>query len=304
MKMDPVISIKNLTYRYPDGTLALDNVSLDVFGGELIALLGPNGAGKSTLLLHLNGVLKGSGLVSIFGGNIQDKKRGEIIREVGIVFQDPDDQLFMTTVFDDVAFGPMNMGLSKQEIGERVEDALGNVGLRGYEDRYPHNLSFGEKKKVSLATITSMEPEIIVLDEPTSNMDPKSRADILRIIKELKSRGKTIIIATHDINAVPEIADRIYILDRRIIAEGSPREIFMNVDLLKKANLDVPGITRLFEILTCFGYNCEDLPLSLDEAVSHLTESIEKGGGHIHLHIHKHTHENIKKIRRKYEHHS
>lgn len=302
--MDPVISIKNLTYRYPDGTLALDNVSLDVFRGELIALLGPNGAGKSTLLLHLNGVLKGSGSIRIFGGNIQDKKRGEIIREVGIVFQDPDDQLFMTTVFDDVAFGPMNMGLSKQEIGERVEDALGNVGLRGYEDRYPHNLSFGEKKKVSLATITSMEPEIIVLDEPTSNMDPKSRADILRIIKELKSRGKTIIIATHDINAVPEIADRIYILDRRIIAEGSPREIFMNVDLLKKANLDVPGITKLFEILTCFGYNCEDLPLSIDEAVSHLTKSIEKGGGHIHLHIHKHTHENIKKIRRKYEHHS
>ncbi|MCK5343272.1 MAG: ATP-binding cassette domain-containing protein, partial [Candidatus Heimdallarchaeota archaeon] len=294
------VNIKNLTYRYPDGNLALDNVSLGVAKGELIALLGPNGAGKSTLLLHLNGILTGSGLVEIFGEDITKKKRGEIIKEVGMVFQDPDDQLFMSRVFDDVAFGPMNMDLPKEEIEKRVTSSLKKVGMRGYENRCPHHLSSGEKKKIAIATILSMEPEIIVLDEPVSNLDPKSRDAILEILKELKSKGKTIIITTHDVNVVPEIADRIYILDKKIIAKGTPREIFTNAKLLKEANLDVPKITLLFEILACFGYSCDNLPLSIDDAVSHITQTIETKGGHIHLHLHEHTHDEIKKISRKY----
>ncbi len=300
---DIAVEVEALSYKYPDGNLALDNVSLSASPGELIALLGPNGAGKSTLLLHLNGILKGEGSIRIFGEDIKNKKRSKIIEKIGIVFQDPDDQLFMPTVFDDVAFGPLNMGLSKQEVKMRVESALKKVGLKGYEDRCPHNLSFGEKKKAAFATILSMEPEIIILDEPASNLDPQSSRALFKIIKELKDKGKTIIIATHDIGIVPEIADKIYILDHKIIAEGTPRQIFSDADLLKKTNLEAPKITMLFEILTCFGYNCNDLPLSIDEAITHLTQSIETKGGHMHLHIHEHTHNEIKKITKKYGHH-
>ena len=303
--MREAIKVKNLSYKYPNGSQALEDVNMEVYEGERIALVGPNGAGKTTFMLHLNGTLHGTeGEVEIFGKNLEKMKREEIVKEVGLVFQDPDDQLFMPTLFDDIAFGPINLGLKEDEVRERVEKAILKLGLSGYEDRSPHHLSFGEKKKASLAAVMAMEPRILVLDEPTANLDPKSRAELIGIINELNEReGITMLIATHDVNAIPELADRIYALNHTIIEKGTPRDIFVNGELLKHNNLDVPDVFKLFEVLRCFGFNCEKLPLSLDEAVSGLTKIIESEGGHVHLHVHEHTHEEVRNWRTKYGHH-
>lgn len=303
--MREAITVKNLNYTYPDGTKALEDVSLEVNEGERIAIVGPNGAGKTTFLLHLNGILHGTdGEVEVFGKSVEKVNREDIIKDVGIVFQDPDDQLFMPTIFDDLAFGPINLGLPEEEVRERVEKALLTLGLSDYENRCPHHLSYGEKKKAALAAVMSMEPRILVLDEPTANLDPRSRAELIEIIKGLNEReGITLVTATHDVNAVPELADRVYVLNKRIIAEGTSQKIFSDVELLRETNLEVPEVFKLFEVLQCFGYNCEELPLSIDEAIEHLTRTVENEGGHIHLHIHKHTHDEVKKLKSKYEHH-
>jgi len=299
------ITVKNLSYKYPDGSQALEDVNMEVYEGERIVLVGPNGAGKTTFMLHLNGTLRGSeGQIEIFGKNLEKMKREEVVKEVGMVFQDPDDQLFMPTIFDDIAFGPINLGLKEDEVRERVEKAILSLGLSGYEDKSPHHLSFGEKKKASLAAVMAMEPRILVLDEPTANLDPRSRAELIGILNELNEReGITMVIVTHDVNAIPELADRIYALNRTMIGTGTPREIFFNGALLKQNKLDVPDVFKLFEVLRAFGVNCKKLPLSLDEAVSGLTKMIETEGGHIHLHIHEHTHDEIGEWRSKYEHH-
>jgi len=303
--MENAICIRDLSYAYPDGTEALKEVSLEISRGESVALLGPNGAGKSTLMLHLNGILKGmKGSVEIFGDKIGDVDLKKIRKRVGIVFQDPDDQLFMPTLFDDLAFGPMNLELPQDEIKERVKIALRKVGLSGFEDRMPHHLSFGQKKRAAFATVLSMEPDILLLDEPTSNLDPRSRFEVIRVIEELRKEGKTIIIATHDVNAVPKIAERVFILNKTMIGEGTMREVLLNKSLLQEANLIPPDVVQLFELLGCFGYDCRDLPLSMDEAVAHLTRTIETADGkHIHLHIHEHTHEKIEEVRGRYNHH-
>ena len=205
------VNIKNLTYRYPDGNLALDNVSLGVAKGELIALLGPNGAGKSTLLLHLNGILTGSGLVEIFGEDITKKKRGEIIKEVGMVFQDPDDQLFMSRVFDDVAFGPLNLGCSPDEARFMAAGALGKVGLEGFENRVTYRLSGGEKRLVALATVLAMEPEILLLDEPQNGLD---REAYQRIQELLVTLPQSMIIVSHDQTFLEAVTNRrLYLQD-------------------------------------------------------------------------------------------
>jgi len=297
------VSVKNLTYTHPDGTKALEDVSLEVYEGERIAIVGPNGAGKTTFLLHLNGILRGSdGQVKVFGKSVDKEKKEEIIKEVGIVFQDSDDQLFMPTVFDDIAFGPINMGLKEDKVRERVEKTILSFGLMGYENKCPHHLSGGEKKKVSLAAVMSMEPRILVLDEPTANLDPKSRVELIKIVNDLNEReGITVIMATHDVNAVPALADRVFVLNKKVIAEGTTQEIFSDGALMKANNLEVPEVFKLFEVLRCFGYNCEELPLLMDEAIEHLTRTVEVNGGHIHLHIHEHTHDEVKKLRSKYE---
>jgi cobalt/nickel transport system ATP-binding protein len=303
--MREAITVRNLNYRYPDGSKALEDVTMDVYEGERIVIVGPNGAGKTTLMLHLNGILRSTeGEVEIFGKSLGRMKREEIVKEVGMVFQDPDDQLFMPTLFDDIAFGPINLGLKEDEVRERVEKAISIFGLSGYEDRSPHHLSFGEKKKASLAAVMAMEPRILVLDEPTANLDPWSRLELIGIINELNAReGITVVIATHDVNAIPELSDRIYALNRTIIEKGTPQEIFFDGELLKQNNLDVPDVFKLFEVLRAFGVPCEELPLSLDEAVTGLTQMIETAGGHIHLHVHEHTHEELGKWKSKYEHH-
>jgi len=301
------IRVHDLNYTYPDGTVALEHVSFEIEKGESVALVGPNGAGKSTLLLHLNGILhstRSRGAVEILGEPIDPKKVHEMPKKIGIVFQDPDDMLFMPLLFDDVAFGPINIGIEKDEVKRRAKDSLLRVGLAGYGSRVSHHLSGGEKKRAAIATVLSMDPEIIAMDEPTANLDPKSRAELIEILKTLKDEGKTLIIITHDVNAIPELADRVIVLRKTVIADGPTREVFADSGMLVAAGLDVPTIMQFFEVLQAFGYPCDVLPLSIDGAVRNLTRTIENGEGHIHLHIHKHTHTEVGAVRGKYQHHT
>ncbi|TDA32518.1 MAG: cobalt ABC transporter ATP-binding protein [Hadesarchaea archaeon] len=215
------VEIRGLHYTYPDGTVALRGVNLEVEEGESVYLMGPNGSGKSTLLLHLNGLLLPQrGEVRVFG---RDTREGveEIRRRVGLVFQDPDDQLFMPTVFEDVAFGPLHLGLGEREVRRRVREALRAVGAEGLGRRSPHHLSYGEKKRVAIATILSMEPQLLVLDEPTLGLDPWARREFLSLLERLK-RGRTLVMAGHDLELM-ELCDRALLLRRgRVEREVDP----------------------------------------------------------------------------------
>lgn len=248
-----IIETRDITYYYPDGTEALDKVNFKAEEGKIVALLGPNGAGKSTLFLHFNGILRpSSGSILLNGEEIKyDKKNLMKVREnVGIVFQNPDDQLFAPTVVEDVAFGPMNMGLTKEEVEKRVDEALKRVGMDEFKKKAPHHLSGGQKKRVAIAGILAMKPKIMVLDEPTSGLDPKGASQILRILYELNKEGMTIIISTHDVDLVPLYAYKVYILsDGSIIKKGSPQEVFEDVETIRSANLRLPRIAHLMEIL-------------------------------------------------------
>ena len=248
-----IIETKNISYFYPDGTKALENVDFKAKRGKIVALLGPNGAGKSTLFLHFNGILRpNSGNIIIDGEPLSyDKKHLMKVRQkVGIVFQNPDDQLFAPTVIEDVAFGPMNMGLTDEEVEKRVKEALKKVGMAGFENKAPHHLSGGQKKRVAIAGILAMNPQIMVLDEPTSGLDPRGASQILRILYQLNQEGMTIVISTHDVDLVPLYAYNVYIINEgKIIKEGSPPEVFEDVKTIRKANLRLPRIAHLMEIL-------------------------------------------------------
>jgi cobalt/nickel transport system ATP-binding protein len=244
-KKKKAVVVKNLSYTYSDGTNALSGVSFDIYHGESIALVGSNGAGKSTLLLHLNRIIENQrGSIEIQGKILNKKNVKEIRKKVGLVFQDPENQLFMSTVFDDIAFGPVNMGLSEKEVHKRVRSALRKVSLEGYEERCPHHLSFGEKKKIAMATVLSLEPDILLLDEPTANLDPHARRNMIDMIGDLRS---TKIIASHDIEMLLEICQRCILLDHgRIAAIGKVEDILTNATFLRAHGLDVPTIVRLF----------------------------------------------------------
>lgn len=234
-----VIEIKNLNFTYPDGTIALRNISLDILEKESIGVIGPNGAGKSTLLLHLNGILRGNNHIRILDLEINDRTLPLLRGKVGLVFQHPDDQLFMPCVFDDVAFGPLNMGLAKDEVQNAVEAALKEVDMLDCIRRPSHHLSAGQKKRVSLATVLSMSPEILVLDEPSSDLDPKHRRDLISVLKRLSI---TKIIATHDLDLVLEVCSRVVLLDNgKLAAQGDVLEIFNNRELLEEHNLGIPA---------------------------------------------------------------
>lgn len=233
--MAEIVRIENLSFSYPDGQSALSNVSLTIGQGETVALIGPNGAGKSTLLLHLNGILRSNGLVKVFGGPIDNENLREVRSRIGLVFQNPDDQLFSPTVFDDVAFGPLNLGYSEAEVRQSVTRALDLVGMTGYEQRSPHHLSFGEKKRIAIATVLSMNPEILVIDEPTSNLDPRSKWSLIGLLKRLPL---TRIIASHDLELVQALCQRAIVLDHgRIIADGATDHILADARLLKAHGL-------------------------------------------------------------------
>ncbi|MGB9837707.1 ATP-binding cassette domain-containing protein [Methanothermobacter sp.] len=276
-----IIEAVNIRYTYPDGTEALKGIDFHARRGEVVALLGPNGAGKSTLFLHFNGILQPtSGKVMIDGKEIDYSKSGliEVRQKVGIVFQNPDDQLFAPRVDEDVAFGPLNMGLSEDEVEERVKDALRKVGMSGYENRPPHHLSGGEKKRVAIAGILAMKPDIMILDEPTSGLDPRGASQILRLLHELNEEGMTIIISTHDVDLAPLYSDRIYIISGgEIISEGTPGDVFSDIDTIRGANLRLPRIAHLVEILQKeddlpFG---EPYPLTIGEARRKLRDQLK-----------------------------
>lgn len=233
------IEIKRLNFSYPDGTSALKGISLDVFEKECVGIIGPNGAGKSTLLLHLNGILRGNNHIKISDSAITKESLPLIRKKVGLVFQNPDSQLFMPTVFDDVAFGPQNMGLNKQEVQDAVSEALKEVDMLDCKSRPSHHLSIGQKKRVSIATVLSMRPEILVLDEPSSDLDPKHRRDLINILKRLEI---TKIIATHDLDLVLEICSRVILLDKgEVVAVGGTLDIFNNRQLLEAHSLGIPS---------------------------------------------------------------
>jgi cobalt/nickel transport system ATP-binding protein len=235
----PVIAIEALSYRYPDGTAALDDVSLHIHPGERIALLGPNGAGKTTLVLHMNGIhMPQSGTVSVSGIPLSNTTAMEIRRRVGVVFQDPDDQLFMTTVRQDVEFGPRNLGLEGTELAGRVDAALQAVEVADLADRPPNHLSFGQKRRVAIAGVVAMHPDIIVLDEPTANLDPASRSELTEVLSSL---SVTQLIVTHDLLYALEVCDRAVILDEgAVMADGDIREILSDGALLERHRLALP----------------------------------------------------------------
>ncbi len=231
--MDKVIEIKDLSFTYPDGHRGLKDVNFAVCPGENVAVIGPNGAGKSTLLLHLNGILRGNSTVKICGLTVVEKNLKEIRKKVGLIFQDPEDQLFSLNVFDDVAFGPINMGYSESEVKRRVAQALEWVGMVGYEQRSPHHLSVGEKKRIAIATVLALSPEILVIDEPTSNLDPRSKWSLVELLNQLPI---TKIIATHDLELVRALCHRTVVMDEGKIAADGKTESILNDILLLKAH--------------------------------------------------------------------
>ena len=276
-----VIETREIIYEYPDGTKALENVNFKAEDGKIVALLGPNGAGKSTLFLHFNGILRPtSGEVVVNGHPVSYNKKDlmKLRQNVGIVFQNPDDQLFAPTVMEDVAFGPMNMGLSREEVEKRVKNALKRVGMEGFEKKPPHHLSGGQKKRVAIAGILAMDPKIMVLDEPTSGLDPKGASQIMRLLYELNEDGMTIIISTHDVDLVPLYASTVYIISHgNIIKEGNPQTVFSDVETIRTANLRLPRIAHLMEILNkedhvSFG---KPYPLTIGEARRKILEEVE-----------------------------
>lgn len=267
------VRVRGLTYRYPDGRHALRGVDLEIQAGATVALLGPNGAGKSTLLLHLNGLLPGRrgsegdrpvghghelptlGRASnaagpsiwIDGLPVDDRHGPEIRRRVGLLFQDPDDQLFSPTVIEDVAFGPLNLGKRKAEARRIALECLGRVDLADAADRPPHHLSFGERKRACLAGVLACEPTVLVLDEPTANLDPRSRRNFIALIRSLPA---TKLIATHDLEFVLELCDRVALLDGgRIVAEGPPEQVMGDETLMEGHGLELPLSLRLGRVL-------------------------------------------------------
>ena len=235
----PPVEMKGVEFSYPDGHRALDGVDLHVHPGERVALLGPNGAGKTTLVLHLNGILAASaGTVTIAGLPVAKDSMVDIRRRVGIVFQDPDDQLFMPTVEADVSFGPANLGLQGADLAERVEAALSAVGVAHLRHRAPHHLSFGERRLVAIATVLAMEPEIVVLDEPTANLDPAGRRELAEVLDGL---GHTMLVVTHDLPYALQLCPRSVVLNAgRIVADGPTREILFDRDLMAANRLELP----------------------------------------------------------------
>lgn len=271
------LSTENLSFTYPDGTQALKNINIEIEKGEKVAIIGPNGAGKSTLFSHFNGLTEPtSGCVKIEGKAISFEKDEllKVRQKVGIVFQDPNDQLFAPTVKEDIAFGPMNLGLSYGEVEKRVEDALKMVGMENYEDKTPHHLSGGQQKRIAIAGIIAMKPEIMILDEPTAGLDPDGVEKVLNIMNQLNKEGMTLIISSHDIDMISKYADKIFILyNGEIIESGNKNKIFSDMELLKKAHLRTPITTEILYNLKESGLNVNTEKISVKDTCAEIIKT-------------------------------
>jgi len=233
------IRARGLRFRYPNGRLALDGVDLRVEHGERVAVLGPNGAGKTTCMLHLNGLLMGEGELEVAGLRVVKESLAELRARVGLVFQDPDDQLFMPTVREDVAFGPLNMGLERAEVERRVAEALAAVRMSGAAERAPHQLSMGERRRVAIATVLAMRPRLLVLDEPSASLDPRARRELLEVLAAIPT---TMLVVTHDLPFAAELCERAVILARgRIVADAPCEEVLGDDALLAANDLELPA---------------------------------------------------------------
>jgi len=247
-----LVETRDLTYIYPGNVKGLDSVNFIAERNARIAVIGANGAGKSTLFKHFNGILRPtSGTVLIHGEPVSNQNIREVRKLVGLVFQNADDQIFSPTVEQDVAFGPMNLGLDQETVSHRVEEALTMVGIEHLRARVPHHLSGGEKKRVAIAGVIAMEPQVLVLDEPTAGLDPQGVRDLIGVINTLAERyGITVIFSTHEVSLVPEVADYLYVMHRgQIVAAGTIAKVFADQDLLASVRLDVPVIPKLIHAL-------------------------------------------------------
>ena len=234
----PSILVRDLHFRYPDGYHALRGISVAISPGERVALVGPNGAGKSTFMLHLNGLLTGEGEITVAGLPLKKETLPQVRAKVGLVFQNPDDQLFSPTVFDDVAFGPLHMGFDEATVRQRVAEALDAVGMNDYAERMPHHMSVGQKKRVAIATVLAMRPDILVLDEPSAGLDPRGRRQLIDLLGSL---SVTMLVSTHDMRLVAELFPRSLVMDRgALVADGDTATILADDALLEAHGLEKP----------------------------------------------------------------
>ncbi|HEX6026487.1 MAG TPA: ABC transporter ATP-binding protein [Solirubrobacter sp.] len=236
--MSCAIHARGLRFTYPNGVVGLDGVDLHVTHGERVAVLGPNGAGKTTLMLQLNALLRGDGELEVAGLRVGHDDVRDLRARVGLVFQDPDDQLFMPTVREDVAFGPLNAGCSRVEVEERIREALAAVRMEDHADRAPHQLSLGQRRRVAIATVLAMRPSLLVLDEPSANLDPRTRRELIELLDEV---DRTMLVVTHDLPLAASLCERAVILSAgRIVADGPCREILTDTELLAEHDLELP----------------------------------------------------------------
>jgi cobalt/nickel transport system ATP-binding protein len=275
--MQPVVSVKDVKYNYPAGVNALKGVSLEIGQGARVAILGPNGSGKSTIILLIAGLLMpNQGEIRVFGELTTAKDFQKFRSRIGLVFQDPDDQLFTPSVIEDIAYGPKNLKLPEEDIKARCEHVLDKMGIQHLRNRPPHRLSFGEKKKVSLATALVLKPELLILDEPTANLDLVSRRGLLETLNELNREGTTIIVSTHDVEALPELADRIIVISHGSVAgEGETHEVLQDKALLESSGLEPPAIVDLFNELKAQGL-ISQVPITLAEGKREIVRILKK----------------------------
>ena len=274
---DSIVDGKDVHFSYPSGVKAIKGVSLRVSKGERVALLGPNGSGKSTLILLMAGLLMPQkGTINVFGENTSSKEFPKLRRRIGVVFQDPDDQLFTQSVTEDVEYGPKNLGLPETEIKQRSDEVLTKIGINHLKDRPPHRLSFGEKKKASLATALVLKPELLILDEPTANLDLASRRGLIGMLNELNKEGATVLVSTHDVEALPELADRVVVISQgSMLGEGKTSDVLQDMKLLGIAGLEPPTIVKLFSELKTAGL-VKETPITISDGVRELRNLLKK----------------------------
>ncbi len=274
---DAIVSVKDVKFSYPAGVSALTGVSLEIRQGERVAILGPNGSGKSTLILLIAGLLMPSkGEIKVFGQPTGAKDFQKFRSRIGVVFQDPDDQLFTPSVIEDVEYGPKNLKLPEEDIKARSAHVLDKMGIEHLKERPPHRLSFGEKKKVSLATALVLKPELLILDEPTANLDLVSRRGLIDTLNELNRAGTTIIVSTHDVEALPELADRVIVISHgSLLGEGEMHEVLANEKLLESSGLELPTVAELFTQLKAQGF-IDHVPITLSEGKEEIIKLLKK----------------------------